>query len=93
MADFEDFACHASGVAEEADLAAGDVGPIDGELKYAEAEFSEEEAKLDIEREADALLVGADFFEGGSAENFQSTLSVVGGHATDDRDKSGEDAA
>ena len=67
VADFEDFACHTSGVAEEADLAAGNVGPIDGKLERAEAEFSEEEAKLDIEREADALLVRADFFEGGAA--------------------------
>ena len=93
VADFEDFAGHASGVAEEADLAAGNVGPIDGKLERAEAEFSEEEAKLDIEGEADALLVGTDFFEGGSAENFQSALGVVGGHAADDRDERGEHAA
>ena len=64
VADFEDFAGHAGGVAEEADLAAGDVGPIDGILERAKAEFSQEEAKLDIEGEADALLVGANFFEG-----------------------------
>ena len=67
VADFEDFAGHAGGVAEEADLAAGDVGPIDGKLERAAAEFLEEEAKLNIESEADALLVGADFFEGGAA--------------------------
>ena len=93
MADFEDFAGHAGGVAEEADLAAGDVGPIDGKLDNAAGEFAEEEAKLDIEGEADGLLVGTDFFEGGSAENFQSALGVVGGHAADDRDERGEHAA
>jgi hypothetical protein len=84
VADFEDFACHASGVAEEADLAAGDVGPIDGKLERAEVEFAEEEAKLDIEREAEGLLVGADFFEGGAAEDFQSALGIIGGNAADD---------
>ena len=92
-ADFEDFASHAGGVAEEADLAAGDVHPIDGKFDDTAGEFAEEEAKLDIEGEADGLLVGADFFEGGSAEDFQSALGIVGGHAADDRDKGGEDAA
>ncbi len=92
MADFEDFAGHAGGVAEEADLAAWDVGPIDGELDDAAAEFAEQEAKLDIEGEADGLLMWAYFFEGGSAEDFQSALGVVGRHAADDRDKGGENA-
>jgi hypothetical protein len=92
VADFEDFAGHAGGVAEEADLTAGDVGPIDGKLDDAAAEFTKQEAKLDIEGKAEGLLVRADFFEGGSAENFQSALGVVGGHAADDRDESGEDA-
>lgn len=67
VADFEDFACHAGGVAEETDLAARDVGPINGKLERAEIEFAEEEAKLDIEGKADALLVEADFFKGGAA--------------------------
>ncbi len=93
MADFEDFSGHASGVAEQADLTAGDVRPIDGKLERAEVELSEEEAKLDIKRESDALLVGADFFEGGAADNFQSALGVVGGHTADNRDECGEDAA
>jgi len=93
MTDFEDFAGHTSGVAEEADLAAWDVRPIDGKLERVAAEFSEEEAKLDIERKADALLVGADFFEGGSAKDFQSALGVIGGHAAHDGDEGGEDAA
>ena len=84
VADFKDFEGHAGGVAEEADLAAGDVRPIDGELDDAAAEFAEEETKLDIEGEADALLVGADFFESGSAEDFQSTLGIVGWHVAHD---------
>lgn len=92
-ADFEDFAGHAGGVAEEADLAARDVRPIHRKFDDAEAEFAEQEAKLDIEGEADGLLMGAYFFEGGSAEDFQSALGIVGGHAADDRDESGEDAA
>jgi hypothetical protein len=93
VADFEDFAGHAGGVAEEADLATWDVRPIDGKLERAEAEFAEQEAKLDIEGEADALLVRADFFEGGWAEDFQSALGVVSGHAADDRDERGKDTA
>lgn len=93
MADFEDFAGHASGIAEKADLAARDVGPIHGKFDDTAAKFAEEEAKLDIEGEADGLLVGAYFFEGGWAEDFQSALGIVGGHAADDRDEGGEDAA
>lgn len=92
-ADFEDFAGHAGGVAEEADLAARDVGPIHRKFDDAAAEFAEQEAKLDIEGEADGLLMWAYFFEGGSAEDFQSALGIVGGHAADDRDEGGEDAA
>lgn len=93
VADFKDFAGHASGIAEEADLATGDVGPIDGKLDDAAGDFAEEETKLNIESEADALLVGADFFEGRAAQDFQSALGVIGGHAADDRDERGEDAA
>ena len=92
-ADFEDFAGHAGGVAEEADLAARDVGPIHRKFDDAEAEFAEQQAKLDVKGEADGLLMGAYFFEGGSAEDFQSALGIVGGHVADDRDESGEDAA
>ena len=92
-ADFEDFASHAGGVAEEADLAARDVGPIHRKFDDTAAEFAEQEAKLDIEREADGLLVGADFFEGGTAQDFESALGVVSGHAADYRDEGGEDAA
>ena len=78
---------------EEADLAARDVGPIDGKLDDAAAEFAEQEAKLDIEGEAYGLLMWAYFFEGRSAEDFQSALGIVGRHAADDGDEGGKDAA
>jgi len=93
VADFEDFAGHAGGVAEEANFAARNVGPIDGELEDATSEFPEEEAELDIKGKTEGLLVEADFFKSRSAENFQSALGVIGGHAADDRDEGGEDAA
>ena len=70
VADFEYLAGHASRIAKEIHLAAGDIRPIDGKFQYGKLKFTQQEAQLDIKSEPNSFLKGTDFLVNRTTQDF-----------------------